>query len=337
MKIEGLTNKRVLVTGGAGFLGSHIVPLLLSNENEAVVLDNFSNGRRENLDPVKDHSNLKIIEGDVTEIKDVQEAMKNVEVIIHLAVLDLRQSLKEPLKVNEVIVNGTLNCLMEAAKNNVELFVNLSSSETYGAAVYVPMDEKHPMEPTNPYAAAKIAQDMYVSSFGITYGLPWMTARSFSMYGPNSYWEGIRGEVIPKMIVRAMNKKPLIIYGEGNQTRDFTYVQDVARTVINMAAIPEFQGNVVNVCKGEGTSIRKIAELITNSFALNPDEYILNQPARPGDVLRQCGDNTKLSRYLDVNKFKEIEEGIDSTVEWFKSLPLDPEAMLSQEKTRAWE
>ena len=243
-----MTNKKIAVTGGAGFLGSHVVQLLIEKGNSVVVLDDFSNGKRSHLGPVGDHPSLKIVHGDVTNLQDVSNAFEGCHIIIHLAVLCLRQSIQEPHRVSEVIVQGTLNCLDIARDNDVELFLNCSSSEVYGTADYVPMDEQHPLHPETPYAAAKVAQDMYVRSYGRTFGLPWTTIRPFNMYGPNSHWSGYRGELIPRMIVRAMYRRPLIIFGKGTQTRDFSYVKDAAKAVVAVAEEKACRNRCINFC-----------------------------------------------------------------------------------------
>lgn len=332
-----MNNKKIVVTGGAGFLGSHVVRLLIEKGNHVVVLDDFSNGKLAHLSPLETNARLKIFRGDVTKVEDVKSAFDGCQIVIHLAVLGLRQSIKEPHRVNEVTVKGTINCLDLALANKVDLFLNCSSSEAYGTAIYVPMDENHPLHPETPYAAAKVAQDMYVHSYGRTYGLPWATIRPFNMYGPNSHWQGARGELIPKMIVRAMNKKPLIIFGSGNQTRDFSYVEDAARAVVAVMEDPICCNNCINFCTGVETSVREIAELICKSFNLDPERFIQSQPLRPGDVMRHLGDNTKLKDLIGLNSQTDIEEGIHRTIDWFGSLPLKPEEMLLQEVPRNWE
>lgn len=332
-----MQNKNIVVTGGAGFLGSHVVRLLLEAQNKVTILDDFSHGKELHLKGLIDNPNLKIIKGDITNLDTVAKAFENCKIVIHLAVLDLRQSIKEPERVNDVVVNGTLNCLNIARKNNFELFVNCSSSEVFGTAQYIPMDEKHPLLPETPYAAAKVAQDMYTFSFGRTYGLPWTTVRPFNMYGPNSHWQGFRGELIPKMIVRAMNKKPLVIFGEGNQTRDFIFVEDAAKGVIEIAGNKNSLYKSVNICTGKETSIRKIAEVICNEFSLDPDVYIQKQPPRPGDVMRHLGDNSNFKQLTGHIPETTLEDGISKTIRWFKSLPYSPEELLNQEVLRSWE
>ena len=172
-----MENRKVVVTGGAGFLGSHVVRLLLEKNNRVIVLDDFSNGKMQHLQDLTANPLLHIIKGDVTNPKDVSAAFKDCDIVMHLAVLGLRQSIREPKRVNEVIIDGTINCLEAARANKIELFVNCSSSEVYGTATYVPIDESHPLNPETPYAAAKVAQDMYVRSYGRTYHLPWVTLR----------------------------------------------------------------------------------------------------------------------------------------------------------------
>ncbi len=329
--------KNIVVTGGAGFLGSHVVKNLLDNNYKVVVLDDFSNGKMAHLDTVKENENLTIIFGDIAIKEDVKKALSGADAVIHLAVLDLRQSLKDPHRVNEVIVNGTLHLLDTALENNIELFLNCSSSEAYGTADYVPMDERHPLRPETPYAAAKVAQDMYVHSYGRSFGLTWSTIRPFNMYGPNSHWQGFRGELIPKMIVRAMNKKPLVIFGEGDQTRDFIYVEDAAKAVLKVLENEECRFNTINFSSGRETQIKRIAELICENFNLDKNEFIEKQPPRPGDVKRHLGDNTKFKTLLGFEPQVKIEEGIKRTIDWFKSLPYSPEELLNQEVVRNWE
>ncbi len=332
-----LQNKQIVVTGGAGFLGSHLVRLLIEKGNKVTILDDFSHGKELHLKDIVNNSNLKIIRGDITKLDDVKKAFENCQIVFHLSVLDLRQSIKEPRRVNDVIVNGTLNCLNVSRSSNIELFVNCSSSEVFGTAQYIPMDENHPLLPETPYAASKVAQDVYTFSFGRTYGIPWTTVRPFNMYGPNSHWQGYRGELIPKMIVRAMNKMPLVIFGEGNQTRDFIYVGDAARGILDVASNKSCLNNSINICTGKETSIRKIAETICNEFSLDPDVYIQKQDPRPGDVMRHLGDNSKFKQMLGYQPATSIEEGISKTISWFKELPFTPEELLKQEVLRSWE
>lgn len=330
-------NSKVLVTGGAGFLGSHVVELLLEKEYHVVIVDDFSNGKMLHLKNVESNPHLEIIRGNITNRDEIKDAFKGCQIIVHLAVLCLRESIKNPRHVNDVIVNGTLNCLDLAKENNVELFLNCSSSEVYGTAKYIPMNEEHPLQPETPYAASKVAQDMLVFSYGRTYCLPWTTIRPFNMYGPNSHWQGYRGELIPKMIVRAMNNEPLVIFGEGNQTRDFLYVEEAAKALVDVAENKSCINKSINFCTGVETSIRKIAELICAEFSLSIEQFISKQPSRPGDVMRHLGDNSTFKNIFGYIPKIKIEEGIHKTIEWMKALPYNPEELKSQENIRNWE
>ncbi len=330
-------NERIVVTGGAGFLGSHVVRFLLEDGNTVTVLDNFYSGKMSHLEAVRDHPKLRIIEGDIRNPADVAEAFRDCNIVIHLAVLDLRQSIKEPFLVNETITEGTVNCLDAARANHMDLFMNCSSAEVYGTAKYVPIDESHPFLPETPYAAAKVAQDMYVYSYGRSYGLPWMTIRIFNMYGPNSHWQGFRGELIPKMIVRAMNGEPLIIFGNGQQTRDFVYVEDAARALITMAGSTGCMGKTIQFCTGVETPVYRIAELVCEQFGINPETGIRRETERPGDVQRQVGNNARFLKEVGFEPTVSIREGIRKTVEWYKALKLSPAELLAQEVPRNWE
>jgi UDP-glucose 4-epimerase len=330
-------NKNIVVTGGAGFLGSHVVQLLIDSNYDVTILDDFSNGKSLHLEPLSNSPKLKVIHGDVTNTNDVKKAFEGCHIVIHLAVLCLRQSIKEPTRVNEVIVQGTLNCLEVARQNQMELFLNCSSSEVYGTANYVPMNEHHPLHPETPYASAKVAQDMYVYSYGRTFGLPWTTIRPFNMYGPHSHWQGHRGELIPKMIVRAMNKKPLVVFGNGSQTRDFTFVRDAAKAIVAVVEQSSSRNKIINFCSGSETSIQKIAELICNNFDLDPEVFIQTQSPRPGDVERHFGDNSRFEKLVGFLPRIDLDEGIRRTIEWFQDLPFTPEELIGQEKVRNWE
>jgi UDP-glucose 4-epimerase len=329
--------ERVVVTGGAGFLGSHVAEALLQSGREVVVLDDFSNGKMLHLDGIRNDPRLTIVRGDVTNKADVARAFDGSTAVIHLSVLDLRRSIKEPEHVNRVIVDGTLNCLEAALKNRMRVFLNCSSSEVFGSAAYVPMDEQHPLRPETPYAAAKVAQDMYVFSFGRTYQLPWVTLRPFNMYGPHSHWQSFRGELIPKMIVRAMNGKPLVIFGDGSQTRDFIYVKDAARAMVAVLDNESVRGRDLNICSGEETSIKTIATMICKSFGLDPASAIEVQPARPGDVARHLGDNRNFKAVMGFGPQVGIEQGLAETVAWFRGLPFSPQELLAGEVLRNWE
>jgi UDP-glucose 4-epimerase len=199
------------------------------------------------------------------------------------------------------------------------------------------MDEAHPLLPETPYAASKVAQDMLVRSYGRTHEVPWVTLRPFNMYGPNSHWQGVRGELIPKMIVRALNREPLVVFGDGSQTRDFVYVEEVAHAMVEVAAEDRCLGRTINVCTGVETSVRQIAESICAKLGLDPTTAVKYETARPGDVARHVGDNTQFAKLFGRVPEVSMDEGLSRTLAWIKSLPDPPELLLSQELKRNWE
>ena len=307
---------RVLVTGGAGFLGSNVAAALLKDDYSVVILDNFSNGKMLHLEKIKNHPNLKIVRGDIVQKDVVRDAMKDCQYVIHLAVLDLRQSIKEPAKVNDVIVNGTMNCLEVSLENDIRLFLNCSSSEVYGTANYIPMDEKHPLHPETPYAAAKVAQDMYVYSYGRTYGLQWTTIRPFNMYGPNSHWQRFRGELIPKMIVRAMNDQPLPITGNGTETRDWTYVEDIVDGLLRMGIKEEAIGEAINLGSGHDHHVKDMAEMI-NGLTGNKSGIKYTE-RRDWDVKTSLLSSIeKAQNILGYKPKMGFKDGLKKTHQWF--------------------
>jgi UDP-glucose 4-epimerase len=331
-----MKDKNVVVTGGAGFLGSHVVIALLEMDNRVTVIDDFSNGKTMHLDDVKDHPALEVTQADICDYQSIRPAFDDAQVVFHFAVLGLRQSLKNPRRVNDVVVNGTINCLEVAKSAGVEVFLNCSTSEVYGTMLVDPMAEDHPLQPTTPYAAAKVAQDMYVRSYGSTYGLPWAAIRPFNMYGPHAHWQGARGELIPRMIVRAMNGHPLIVFGNGEQTRDFVYVEEAAKAAISIADELRCRGNVTNFATGSSVSIRQIAEMICEEMDLNTRDYIQYEPSRPGDVQHMRGSDTRFRSLFGRGAEVQIREGLRKTIQWFYELPFSAEELMKQTTTRNW-
>ena len=220
---------KALVTGAAGFIGSELVRQLVAGGRRVVALDNLAAGSWENLDGVEP---VERITGDVREPRDVARAVRGVAVVFHLACLNLRHSLHSPSESHDVNATGTLAVLEAARAAEVDRFVCVSSSEVYGAARTVPMSEDHPTFPATAYGAAKLAGEAYARAFHQSYGLATVIVRPFNTYGPRCHHEGSSGEAIPKFLLRARAGLPLVIFGDGEQTRDFTYVSDTARGIL---------------------------------------------------------------------------------------------------------
>jgi len=331
MKIENL---KVLVTGGAGFIGSHLVDALLSAGNQVIVLDNFSSGKIVNLEAHRDNDRIKIIEGDVRDKLLLSNITNGIDVVYHLAVQCLRVSINNPEINHEVNATGTLNLCMACMKSKVKFFVYVSSSEVYGTALAVPMSETHALEPTTVYGASKAAGEFYASACNRTYGLQSMIIRPFNTYGPRSHFEGAYGEVIPKFVLRLLNGIPPVIFGSGNQTRDFTYVSDTVQGILMASECDEMIGKPVNIARGEEVSINKIAEIITKK--LNKNIMPLYEAGRPGDVLRHYADITKAKKTFGYSASVSIEKGIERYIDWFMSQGYNYEELLQQDVVHNW-
>jgi len=328
VKIEG---KRVLVTGGAGFVGSHLVDLL-AKTNEVTVLDDMSVGSRSNLSSSPD---VNVLEADVRDRAGIEAAVKQADVIFHLAVVCLRVSIPDPMASHLVNDLGTLNLLLAARDSSVRRFVYVSSSEVYGTAVHVPMDEEHPLNPATPYAAAKLAGEAYTLSFHRTYGLPATVVRPFNMYGPREHADGPSGEVIPRFVARAMAGKPLVVFGDGLQTRDFTWVGDAVRGILMAAECDELVGDRINIACGHEVSVLDVARLVQDS--LGTRLAILHQAERPGDVRRHLAGVERARSQLGFAAAVEIGEGVARYVDWVRSLPQPAGSRLEAQEARNWQ
>ena len=329
MKIVG---KRVLVTGGAGFVGSHLVDLL-SHSNQVTVLDDFSVGERENLAAaVRPPS---VVTADVRDRGALDDVVRDVDVIFHLAVVCLRVSIPDPMASHLVNDLGTLNLLLAARDSAVQRFVYVSSSEVYGSAKRTPMDESHPLNPMTPYAAAKLAGEAYALSFHRTYGFPTTVVRPFNVYGPREHADGPSGEVIPRFVARALAGRPLVVFGDGLQTRDFTWVGDTVRGILMAAECDALVGGCVNIARGEEVSVLRIAELVQRlAGTRTPIEH---QADRPGDVRRHVAGVQRALSMLGFSATVGIDEGLSRYVEWVRSAPGRRVSAPEEEEARNWQ
>ncbi|MDO8658533.1 MAG: GDP-mannose 4,6-dehydratase [Candidatus Levybacteria bacterium] len=314
-----INNKKIIVTGGAGFIGSNLVSYLLKKEYDVLVVDNFSTGKIKNLP--KDNKNLKIIKADIREKEKMTKIIKDSDSVIHMAVQCVRKSINNPLFVHEVNATGTLNVLEACRINKIKKFIYISSSEVYGTAKTAPMKETHPLYPTTIYGASKLAGEYYSLAYLRTYDLPIVIVRPFNTYGYNEHFEGPYGEVIPRFVLRAINNLPIQIFGDGKQTRDFTFVTDTTRGIYKVLEKGKI-GEIYNLARGEEISILEIATLIKKILRVKVKIEFL--PERPGDVKRHYADISKAKKELRFKASVRIEEGISRYIEWFnKSFPDD--------------
>ena len=327
-----ITGKRVLVTGGAGFVGSHLVDRLAIS-NHVSVLDDFSVGTEENLAGTP--APVRIIRGDIRDRSTAEAAVKDADVVFHLAVVCLRSSISDPMASHLVNDLGTLNLLLAARQNALDRFVYVSSSEVYGSAVRVPMDEEHPLQPTTPYAAGKLAGEAYALSFHRTYGLPVTVVRPFNMYGPREHVAGASGEVIPRFVAQAMAGRALAVFGDGLQTRDFTWVEDSVRGIELAAECDDLVGGCVNIARGQEISVLKIAQLVLELVGSSAE--IEHHPARPGDVRRHLAGVELARTKLGFSAETGIEDGLARYVEWASAQPRPRLPGDGREEVRNWQ
>jgi len=303
----------ILVTGGAGFIGSHIVDRLLDEGFKVRVLDSLSTGEKKNLAPHKNKKSFQFIEGDIRNFDLVKKTVKGVNAVIHEAALvSVTRSVENPLLSNEINVTGTLNLLKACVDAHVKRFVYASSCAVYGDTETLPNHEKLAPKPLSPYAVDKLAAENYAKVFHNVYGLETVSLRYFNVYGPRQKYGPYSG-VISIFINRLLENKPPIIYGDGEQTRDFINVKDVVEA--NMLALSkrEAVGEVFNISTGEAITINKLTETIQKLMGKTSLKPVHAEP-RPGDIKHSYGDITNARRNLEYEPRVQLENGLSELV-----------------------
>jgi UDP-glucose 4-epimerase len=327
-----LSASRVAVTGGAGFIGSHLVDQLVAAGNEVTVLDDLSSGSRENL--ARHSGRVELVQGSVLDAAALERALRGARYVFHLATRNVRLSLRQPSVVHEVNIEGTYRVLKAAVAAKAARLLYCSSSEVYGSAISVPMAEDYAFRPETIYGASKLAGEYYAQVFHRSGWLETVVARPFNTYGPREHYAADRGEVIPRFILRALGGLSPVIYGDGSQTRDFTYVEDTARCLSALMAAESVGGEVINICRGEEVSVREIAAQVVS--LLGSKLAPLHLAPRPSDVLRLYGDSSKLKRLLGAAPATSISDGLARTVEWFRSNVRVTDAVLASIELENW-
>lgn len=304
-----------LVTGGAGFIGSNIVEELIKRDECVKVLDNLSTGKRENIEPFMDK--IEFIEGDIRNLDIVRKAMAGVDFVLHQAALpSVPRSINDPIATNEVNVNGTLNLLVAAKDAGVKRVIYASSSSIYGSSETLLKREDMPPTPLSPYAASKLAGENYCRIFYQIYGLETVCFRYFNVFGPRQDPTSQYSAVIPKFINAILNGKRPTIYGDGLQSRDFTYVANVVQANLLACEADGVAGDLFNVACGERhTILELVAEL--NEILEKDVEPIFAEP-RKGDVRHSLADINKAQRLLGYNRTHSFRAGLERTATWYK-------------------
>jgi UDP-glucose 4-epimerase len=330
-----ILDRTCLVTGGAGFIGSELVRQLAERDAHVVAVDNLVNGKRKNLAGLPTDQ-VQLIVADVRDTERMASLLRGVDIVFHLACLGVRHSIHSPHENHEVNATATLNLLIAARAAGVKRFVYVSSSEVYGTARWVPMTEEHPTFPMTVYGASKLAGECYARAFYQTYDYPTVVVRPFNTYGPRCHHEGDSGEVIPKFLLRCMAGRPMMIFGDGTQTRDFTFVSDTARGILLAGFSDAAIGQTINIGSGREIEINQLAREVATVVG-KPDAPIIHDVPRPGDVRRLFADASKAKELLGFEPQVELREGLLKLKEWYSSLGQTPEKLLEQEIIHNWE
>ena len=311
-----LNFSEILVTGGAGFIGSHIVDRLINEGIKVRALDNFSTGEKNNLTQHKNNQTFQLIKGDIRNTKQVKKAVKGVDAVIHEAALvSVTRSIEDPQLSNEINVTGTTNILKACIDTNVKRFVYASSCAVYGDTEKLPLSENMTPNPLSPYATDKLTSEKNAKTFHDVYGLETVCLRYFNVYGPRQK-HGPYSGVISIVINSLLKNKPPTIYGDGKQTRDFVNIKDVVEANMLALSRQEAVGKVFNIATGKATSINnliKTVQKIMNKTTVNP---VYAEP-RPGDIKHSYGNIANAQTHLGYIPKIRLEDGLTELIQWY--------------------
>ena len=317
-------NKRVLVTGGAGFIGSNLIESLLEGDNEVVCLDNFSTGKRENISNFIPNPLFKLIEGDIRNDDDCNAAVRDIDYVFHQAALgSVPRSIKDPVATTDVNIGGFVRILFASKNAGVKRFIYAASSSTYGDHPDLPKVEEKIGTPLSPYGITKFADEIYASIFSKLYGIEVIGLRYFNVYGRRQDPDGAYAAVIPRFLKTIKNFESPVINGDGSVTRDFTYIDNVIQAN-HLAALAEGRDSVnqvYNVAHGERTSLNRLFDLLIR-FTAKYDDRVLEikpvyGPAREGDIPHSEASVEKAKRLLGYAPTHNFEQGLTEAVEWY--------------------
>ena len=321
---QKLKGKKVLITGGAGFIGSNLVASMFKEGNYVVCLDNFSTGKRKNIEEFLNNRNFRLIEGDIRDLQVCREAVKGIDIVFHQAALgSVPRSIADPVTATDVNVGGFVKMLFASKEAGVKRFIYAASSSTYGDNSYLPKVEEKIGRPLSPYAVTKYADELFAGVFSSVYGIEVIGLRYFNVFGPKQDPEGAYAAVIPKFILQLIRHERPVINGDGTISRDFTYVENVV-LANHLAALVKKKGainQVYNVACGESTTINRMFEVI-KEYLSHFDREILRiepvyGPERKGDIRHSLASVEKASKLLGYKPTHYIKEGMKETISWF--------------------
>lgn len=318
-----IKNKRVLVTGGAGFIGSNLCEDLLKHDNEVICLDNFSTGYYKNIEYFLSHKNFKLIEGDIRKISDCIEAATGVDIVLHQAALgSVPRSINDPVTTNDVNISGFLNMLVASRDNKVKKFVYAASSSTYGDSETLPKVENIIGKPLSPYAVTKYTNELYAHVFALNYDIDIVGLRYFNVYGRRQDPNGAYAAVIPKFTIQLMNYESPVINGDGSYSRDFTYVDNIVQ-INHLAALSEKCENaeIYNAAVGERNDLNMLARFLKRYLSEYDskisDVEIIHGENRKGDIPHSLASIDKAKNKLNYNPKFNLESGLKLAVKWY--------------------
>jgi UDP-N-acetylglucosamine 4-epimerase len=319
-----ITDKKILVTGGAGFIGSNLCEKLLELNNYVVCLDNFSTGKRENIVPFLDNPNFFLIEGDIRNIETCRKAVENVDYVLHEAALgSVPRSIKDPVKTNDVNISGFLNMLIAARDARIKRFVYAASSSTYGDSQALPKVEDVIGKPLSPYAITKYVNELYADVFSRIYGIETIGLRYFNVFGKRQDPNGAYAAVIPLFVKKLINRESPVINGDGEYSRDFTYIKNVVE--MNLLALstenPSAVNEVYNTAFGERTTLNQLAGYLKEYLSEYDGEIvnieIIHGPNRIGDIPHSLASIEKAQRLLNYQPQYSMKRGLKEVVGWY--------------------
>ena len=315
---------KILITGGAGFIGSNLCEYFIAKDYEVVCLDNFSTGHLQNLDGVIDHTNFNLLEGDIRDFDECKKAMLGVDYVLHQAALgSVPRSINDPITTNDVNVTGFLNILTAARDAKVKRFIYAASSSTYGDSKGLPKVEEIIGKPLSPYAITKYVNELYAEIFSNTYGIETIGLRYFNVFGRKQDPNGAYAAVIPLFVKHFMKYESPVINGDGNYSRDFTYIDNVIQMneLAMLTQNPEAINTVYNTAYGDRTTLTQLVQLLKSNLAkFDPkitEVEVIHGPNRAGDIPHSLASIEKAKKYLGYEPQYSIEQGIKESVSWY--------------------
>tara|TARA_R110001632_G_scaffold219219_1_gene348665 strand:- start:807 stop:1787 length:981 start_codon:yes stop_codon:yes gene_type:complete len=318
-----LSDKKILITGGAGFIGSNLSEVLLEMDNTVVCLDNFATGKRENIAHLLSNPNYTLIEGDIRNLEDCHKAAKGIDFVLHQAALgSVPRSIKDPITSNDVNVGGFLNMLVASRDAGVKRFIYAASSSTYGDSEALPKVEDKIGKPLSPYAITKYVNELYADVFSKTYGIETIGLRYFNVFGRKQDPNGAYAAVIPKFVSQFMAGESPVINGDGNYSRDFTYIDNVIQAnLLSIVANKKAVNTVYNVAYGERNTlndlINYLQDFLSQYDAKIKDLKVVNGPNRLGDIPHSLASVEKARKLLNYQPQYSLQDGLKEAVKWY--------------------